>query len=69
MFLTSIVSSLIQDLGAYSKHANKPSTALDEVVTRLMEQNQGARPVPAPDDMIEKLPRTKITPGREWIVV
>ncbi|KIO20700.1 hypothetical protein M407DRAFT_220081 [Tulasnella calospora MUT 4182] len=37
--------------------------ALDEIVTRLMEQNQGARPVPAPDDMIAKLPRTKITPG------
>lgn len=28
-----------------------------------MEQNQGARPVPAPDDMIEKLPRTKVIPG------
>ncbi|KAG8988373.1 oxidation resistance protein 1 [Tulasnella sp. 427] len=37
--------------------------ALDEIVTRLMEQNQGARPVPAPDDIIEKLPRTKIVPG------
>ncbi|KAG8975287.1 oxidation resistance protein 1 [Tulasnella sp. 425] len=37
--------------------------ALDEIVTRLMEQNQGARPVPAPDDMIEKLPRTKVIPG------
>ncbi|KIO22468.1 hypothetical protein M407DRAFT_9933, partial [Tulasnella calospora MUT 4182] len=37
--------------------------ALDEIVTRLMEQNQGARPVPAPDDMIAKLPRTKIALG------
>lgn len=36
---------------------------LDEIVTRLMEQNQGARPVPAPDEMINKLPRTKIVPG------
>lgn len=39
------------------------STALDEIITRLMEQDQGSRPVPAPDDMIAKLPRTKVTAG------
>ncbi|KAG8902166.1 oxidation resistance protein 1 [Tulasnella sp. 403] len=39
--------------------------SLDEIITRLMEQSQGARPVPAPDDMIAKLPRTKVTAGSE----
>jgi len=33
---------------------------LDDIITRLMEQSQGQRPVPAPDDMISKLPRTKV---------
>jgi len=36
---------------------------LDEIITRLMEQSQGQRPVPAPDEMIEKLPRTHVAPG------
>ncbi len=28
-----------------------------------MEQNQGARPVPAPEDMISNLPRQNVTAG------
>lgn len=28
-----------------------------------MDQSQGARPVPAPDDMIARLPRTTVTAG------
>ncbi|KAG8862783.1 hypothetical protein FRB96_000793 [Tulasnella sp. 330] len=35
---------------------------LDEIITNLMEQSQGARPVPAPEDMIANLPRTKVFP-------
>ncbi|KAG9013413.1 hypothetical protein FRB94_002941 [Tulasnella sp. JGI-2019a] len=34
---------------------------LDEIITQLMEQSQGARPVAAPDEMIAKLPRTQVT--------
>ncbi|KAG8937020.1 hypothetical protein FRC02_008127 [Tulasnella sp. 418] len=34
--------------------------ALDDIVTRLMETSQGPRPVPAPDEMIDNLPRTSI---------
>jgi len=34
--------------------------ALDAIITQLMEQSNGDKPVPAPDDMIARLPRTKV---------
>jgi len=37
--------------------------ALDAIITQLMEQSNGDKPVPAPDDVIARLPRTKVTAG------
>jgi len=34
--------------------------ALDAIITQLMEQSNGDKPVPAPDDVIARLPRTKV---------
>lgn len=31
-----------------------------------MEQANGDKPVPAPDDMIARLPRAKVSLGSEW---
>jgi E3 ubiquitin-protein ligase RNF115/126 len=37
--------------------------ALDQIISNLMEQSNGNRPVPAPEDMVDKLPRIVVTPG------
>jgi len=37
--------------------------ALDRIITQLMEQTNGDKPVPAPDDMIARLPRAKVSQG------
>ncbi|KAF8326397.1 uncharacterized protein EI90DRAFT_1950293 [Cantharellus anzutake] len=37
--------------------------ALDQILTHLMEQSQGDKPVPASDEMIAQLPRGRVTPG------
>jgi len=37
--------------------------ALDRIITQLMEQTSGDKPVPAPDDLIATLPRAQVTPG------
>jgi len=34
--------------------------ALDAIITQLMEQSNGDKPVPAPEDLIARLPRTKV---------
>lgn len=41
--------------------------ALDRIITQLMEQGNGDKPVPAPDDMIAKLPRAKVSEGSELL--
>lgn len=38
-------------------------SALDRIITQLMEQSNGDKPVPVPDDMIERLPRSKVELG------
>jgi len=37
--------------------------ALDEIITQLMESNNAHRPVPAPEDVVSKLPREVLTVG------
>ncbi|KAF8323214.1 hypothetical protein DL93DRAFT_635845 [Clavulina sp. PMI_390] len=41
--------------------------ALDRIVSQLMEQSNGDKPVPAPDDMIASLPRIKVAAGSDLL--
>lgn len=37
--------------------------ALDQIITQLMENNNTGRPVPATDEIVEKLPREVLDIG------
>jgi E3 ubiquitin-protein ligase RNF115/126 len=39
--------------------------ALDRIISEIMENSNAHRPVPAPDDLVEKLPRETLVEGCE----
>ena len=39
--------------------------ALDQLMTQLMEGANSTRPVPAPEDVVERLPREVLEEGSE----
>ena len=41
--------------------------ALDQILTQLMEQSQGDKPVPAPEDVIARLSRSPVTVGSTYL--
>ena len=41
----------------------RPDTALDQIITQLMENSNSSRPVPATEDIMSKLPREVLQVG------
>jgi len=61
-FLRHILMSVLGSPGGSGQYGDYvlDNEALDQILTQLMEQSQGDKPVPAPDDMIESLPRGRV---------
>jgi len=68
-FLRHIIMSVLGGQGGSGQYGDYvfDNEALDQILTQLMEQSQGDKPVPAPDDMIGRLPRARVTPGSDLL--
>jgi hypothetical protein len=58
-----LIKKVLSYLERILQHDSIFISALDQVITQIMEHSNGHRPVPATEEIIEKLPREVLMEG------